>query len=65
MKKLCIFTGTRAEYGLLKPIINEFAQSSEVETSILVTGTHLSNAFGNTIKEIEDDGFGNITQIKI
>ncbi len=55
-KKFCIFTGTRAEYGLLKPLIDEILNDGIFELQILVSGMHLSPEFGLTYKEIEEDG---------
>lgn len=57
MKKLCVVTGTRAEYGLLKPLIEKIHRDSSLELQLLVTGSHLSPEFGLTYKEIEKDGF--------
>lgn len=56
MKKICILTATRAEYGLLKPIIIKLMGVSEFDVRVVVTGAHLSPEFGLTYKEIEDDG---------
>jgi GDP/UDP-N,N'-diacetylbacillosamine 2-epimerase (hydrolysing) len=55
-KKICILTATRAEYGLLKPIILKLKAVPEFETNVVVTGAHLSPEFGLTYKEIENDG---------
>lgn len=55
-KKICFFTGTRAEYGLLGPVIRAIDDFPDIETQLLVSGTHLSNDFGETWKEIEADG---------
>lgn len=57
MKKICIVTGTRAEYGLLKPVIEKVYQSEELELQLVVTGMHLSSEFGLTYQEIENDGY--------
>lgn len=57
MKKICIVTGTRAEYGLLKPIISRIDTDEELELCLLVTGMHLSPEFGLTYREIEQDGY--------
>lgn len=57
MKKICVFTGTRAEYGLLKPLIEEIEQDDELQLQLLVSGMHLSAEFGNTYRLIEEDGF--------
>ncbi len=57
MKKICIVTGTRAEYGLLKPVIEKVHLSKILELQLVVTGTHLSSEFGLTYHEIENDGY--------
>lgn len=57
MKKICVVTATRAEYGLLKPIIDKIYKSEMAELKLVVTGMHLSPEFGLTYKEIEEDGY--------
>lgn len=57
MKRICIITGTRAEYGLLKPVIERINKDKELELYLIATGAHLSPEFGLTYKEIEDDGY--------
>lgn len=57
MKKICIVTGTRAEYGLLKPLMQELKKSSDFKLQIMATAAHLSPEFDNTHKLIEEDGF--------
>lgn len=56
-RKLCVVTGTRADYGLLKHLIAEINNAEDFELVLFVTGTHLSRDFGNTFTEIEEDGF--------
>ena len=56
-KKICVVTGTRAEYGLLRPVIDRLYKDKEVEMQLVVTGMHLSPEFGLTYKEIEEDGY--------
>lgn len=56
MKKIVIATGTRAEYGLLSPIIKKLISSNKIDVCVVATGAHLSHEFGMTIKEIEKDG---------
>lgn len=56
MKKICILTATRAEYGLLKPVIVRLRQEESVEVMVVATGMHLSTEFGLTFQEIEKDG---------
>lgn len=57
MKKICVVTGTRAEYGLLKPVIERISRDAELELYLIATGAHLSPEFGLTYKEIENDGY--------
>nr|WP_292010873.1 UDP-N-acetylglucosamine 2-epimerase [Chryseobacterium sp.] len=57
MMKVCIATGTRAEYGLLKPLIEKMVSDPFFDLKILVTGAHLSPEFGLTYSQIEKDGF--------
>jgi GDP/UDP-N,N'-diacetylbacillosamine 2-epimerase (hydrolysing) len=56
MKKTCIVTSTRAEYGLLLPLIKELSGSNEIDLQLVVTGTHLIKKYGNTIDEIKESG---------
>lgn len=56
-KKIAVFTGTRAEYGLLYWIIKGIHKSKTNELQLYVGGTHLSNRHGYTINQIEKDGF--------
>lgn len=57
MKTVCVITGTRAEYGLLKPIIDKVHHSDKLNLQLVVTGMHLSTEFGLTYQEIEEDGY--------
>ena len=56
-RKICVITGTRADYGLLQGLMREIADDPDLRLQTLVTGTHLSPAFGDTYREIEADGF--------
>ena len=57
MRNVTVITGTRAEYGLLKPLITALSVDSEFNLQLIVTGMHLSQDFGCTYKQIEADGF--------
>lgn len=59
MKKVAIVTATRAEFGLLMPVIRELRkfESKDFKAELIVTGTHLSNKYGMTVQEIEANGF--------
>lgn len=56
-RKICVVTGTRAEYGLLRWFLTELAAHPSVDLQLVVTGAHLSAEFGFTYREIEKDGF--------
>jgi UDP-hydrolysing UDP-N-acetyl-D-glucosamine 2-epimerase len=56
-KKICIVTGTRAEYGLFFPIMKKIQSSDCLELQVVATTMHFSEEFGNTYKQIEKDGF--------
>ena len=57
MKNVCVVTGSRADYGLLRWVIDCIHKSSELNLQVVVTGMHLSPEFGLTYKAIEADGF--------
>lgn len=57
MKKICVVTATRAEYGLLRPLMDLIKHSDRMLLQIIATGTHLSAEFGFTYRQIEADGF--------
>lgn len=57
MKKIAVLTGTRAEYGLLKPVIKRISEDNALQLCLIVTGMHLSAKYGFTFHEIENDGF--------
>jgi UDP-hydrolysing UDP-N-acetyl-D-glucosamine 2-epimerase len=55
--KVCVVTGSRAEYGLLYWVIQDLRAEKSIEVSLVVTGMHLAPQFGLTVREIEKDGF--------
>ena len=57
MRKICVVTGSRAEYGLLRWVLEGINNHPELELQLVVTGMHLSVKFGETYREIEEDGF--------
>lgn len=65
MKKICVVTGTRAEYGLLKPLIDKINNDSELELQLIATGMHLSPEFGMTYNNIIEDGYNVNEKIEI
>lgn len=64
-RKICVFTGTRAEYGLLNPLMREIKKDERLALQIIVSGMHLSREFGLTYREIEKDGFLINDKVKI
>ena len=56
-RKICVITGTRAEYGLLRWIMQGIKDDPELTLQVIATGMHLSPEFGLTYREIEQDGF--------
>ena len=56
-RKITITTGTRAEYGILRPILKEITKRKKLQLILIVTGTHLSKRHGMTINEIKKDKF--------
>lgn len=55
--QVCVVTGTRAEYGLLRQLLFKLHANQEFSVKLVVTGAHLSQAYGNTQDEIRSDGF--------
>jgi GDP/UDP-N,N'-diacetylbacillosamine 2-epimerase (hydrolysing) len=64
-RKICIFTGTRAEYGLLKPLIDELIAEPQIEVQLLISGMHLSPEFGLTHNEIDTSGCTQVEKVEI
>ena len=64
-RKIAIFTGNRAEYGLQFPIIKAIAAHPGLEYFLLVSGAHLQEDFGMTRREIEKDGFRVFGEVKL
>ena len=56
-RKICVVTGSRAEYGLLCSLLKNLQADTELDLQLVVTGMHLSSRFGSTYKVIEEDGF--------
>ncbi|OEG74609.1 UDP-N-acetyl-D-glucosamine 2-epimerase, UDP-hydrolysing [Shewanella colwelliana] len=56
-KKIAVFTGTRADYGLLYWLLTDIKAEEELVLQLVVSGSHLSPEFGNTFEQIETDGF--------
>lgn len=64
-RKICIVTGSRAEYGLLYSLMKGIETDQEMQLQVVVTGMHLSPEFGLTYQEIEGDGFSIDSKVEI
>ena len=65
IKKIYVVTGSRSDYGLLYWVMKEIKENKDMELIPLVTGAHLSKESGYTVREVLNDGFENLTKIKI
>ena len=63
--RVCVITGTRADYGLLKHLLFRLKNNVDIDLDLVVTGSHLSDAFGNTQQEIVNDGFKEYSKVAI
>lgn len=57
MRKICVITGTRAEFGLMRPMLDGLKAAPDVALQLIVTGAHLADGHGSTIEEIRAAGF--------
>lgn len=65
MRKICVVTATRAEYGLLKCLLDDINAAADLELQLIVTGTHLAPEFGYTVEHIIADGMAITKKIEI
>ena len=65
VKRIAVATGTRAEFGLLQPLIDRIVEDPETELLLIVTGMHLSPEFGMTVNDIRDAGYKIADEIEI
>lgn len=65
MKKICFVTGSRADYGLLTNLIKLVKKNTQISSSLIVTGSHLSKKHGFTYKEILKDNFSINAKVKL
>jgi UDP-hydrolysing UDP-N-acetyl-D-glucosamine 2-epimerase len=56
-RKICVVTGSRAEYGLFYPILTKIKRSNKLKLQLITTSSHHSSEYGLTYKQIENDGF--------
>jgi len=63
-RRICVFTATRAEYGLLRPVVAELVADPGVEVRLLVAGTHLATGHGDTVREVEADALAPFERVE-
>ena len=63
-RKVCVVTGSRAEYGLFYPILSKIQESNKLELQLISTSSHHSSEYGLTYKQIENDGFNIVDKIE-
>lgn len=63
--RICLVTGSRAEYGILKPLIQRLTEDSDIVVEIIATAMHLEKKYGSTYKNIENDGFPIVKKIPL
>jgi UDP-hydrolysing UDP-N-acetyl-D-glucosamine 2-epimerase len=63
-RKVCVVTGSRAEYGLFYPILSKIQESNKLDLQLVSTSSHHSSKFGFTYKQIENDGFEIVDKVK-
>lgn len=64
-RNICVVTGTRAEYGLLRPLLTVLARDVDICLQLVVTGAHLSPEFGKTEETIRADGFADFERLEM
>lgn len=65
MYKVCVLTATRAEYGILYPVLKQIKADDQLQLQLIVSGTHLLEEYGYTVNEIIGDGFDEFEEIEI
>jgi UDP-N-acetylglucosamine 2-epimerase (non-hydrolysing)/GDP/UDP-N,N'-diacetylbacillosamine 2-epimerase (hydrolysing) len=65
IRKIAVFTGNRAEYGLQYPVLKAIEEHPNLDCQLIVSGAHLEGDFGNTLEEIKNDGFHIDAEVKI
>ena len=64
-RKITVTTGSRSEYGILRPVLHAINASKKLELCLIVTGMHLSKKHGSTINEIKKDGFNIASMVEM
>lgn len=65
MKKICVITGSRAEYGIMRPLIHKLTNDKQLQVDIIATAMHMEEKYGYTYRHIEQDGYKIIKKIPL
>ena len=65
MKNVCVVTGSRAEYGIMRALLLKLNKEQNIKLDVVVTAMHLEEKYGNTYKQIEEDGLNIIKKIPL
>ena len=65
MKNVCVVTGSRAEYGIIRALLLKLSKEQNIKLDVVVTAMHLEEKYGNTYKQIEEDGLNIIKKIPL
>lgn len=65
MKNVCVVTGSRAEYGIMRALLLKLGKEQNIKLDVVVTAMHLEEKYGNTYKQIEEDGLNIIKKIPL
>lgn len=65
IRKIAFITGTRADYGILKPVIAAVSANKKLDLAVLITGQHMLKKFGSTYKEVEDDNWPILGKVRL
>jgi UDP-hydrolysing UDP-N-acetyl-D-glucosamine 2-epimerase len=65
VRRICVVTTSRADYGIYRPVLREINRRGSLQLTLLVTGSHLSPQFGLTVREIQEDGYDTSQRIEM
>ena len=65
MKNVCVVTGSRAEYGIMRALLLKLNKEQNIKLDVVVTAMHLEEKYGNTYRQIEEDGLNIIKKIPL
>ena len=64
-RNVCVVTGTRAEYGALRPVMQAIDTAPQLHLKVCATGMHLLAKFGSTVRQVDGDGWGEVFRVRM